>query len=252
MKYLFCIARYKDDRQKIFDRVFSPRNQEFCDKHGYKYVVIDNNQDLPPYRNHPSWYKMWVIRQLLNDGKLADGDTVTWMDADILYVKNDVPFESDKSLTISIDSGNSHCFGMGSLKMNDWSRNFIENITDDNRYNRLINKISKHDYFGTHSSFLAEFYEQAMYYYLCGIKRHSQISFFELDNYGWHTDVSNETVYTLDELYKNVQILGPEFNCTVWEGESDTTFNINKVDKDKVVLRHFAGGSDWNNYKNWI
>jgi hypothetical protein len=57
--------------------------------------------------------------------------------------------------------------------------------------------------------------------------------------------LDEDTVYSLDELNEHVQILPTEWNVTQMEGESNTDFNINKVRKEDVIIRHYAGGQQW-------
>jgi len=36
-KYLFVIAKYNDQRMNDFDAKISPRNKEYCERHGFIY-----------------------------------------------------------------------------------------------------------------------------------------------------------------------------------------------------------------------
>jgi hypothetical protein len=129
-------------------------------------------------------------------------------------------------------------------------------IVDENRYNSLHNQLTIHEKFGTYSSFWEQFYDQASWYSLSGIKRHSDKSFWEYPDYGWHSDktatgeVNEWCEYTLKELYDNVQLLPTAWNVTELEGESSCEFLINKVTKEDVIIRHFAGGQQWR--KEWF
>jgi len=251
-KILFVIAKYDGFKQKIFDEIISPRNASFCEKHGFKYVEIKNNIDLPLERYNPTWWKFTILRDLINSGKVSDGDIVTHIDADMYFVKEDVSLETDKSFSYAICSGNTHCMGWYSIKINDWSRNLINNILSEERFQKLYNKITIHDRFKTHSSFWHEFREQASWYSLAGIKRHSDKPFWEYSNNGFHSEPNEDVVYSLDDLEKHVSIFPTEWNVTEWENESACQFNINKVKREDVILRHFAGGQSWENIKNWI
>jgi hypothetical protein len=131
---------------------------------------------------------------------------------------------------------------MGSykLKINDWSINLINNILDEKLWQKK--KDDPH---------WQAFREQAAFYTLCGIVPHSWISFLELPNYGWHQNKTDDTRYSIDELHKNVQILGPEWNTTLLSeefmeiGPALMQYNITKSKKEDTIIRHFAGGQQW-------
>lgn len=239
------IANYPDQRQDFFKTYFSPRNKEYCNIHGYEYLEY-----LGPYksfRDHPTWWKFTIVRDLINDGTLKDGDTLTHIDADMCIHRLDLEYPTHKSFTYCIDSGNTHCMGNYSIRVDDWSRNMFDLLLDDNRYENLKDKITVHEYFGHSDSFWSIFREQASWYSLAGIKRHSNIPFYNLAHYGWHSDKDEWTVYSLEELYEHVQVLPTCWNVTEMPGESGCVFNINPVERKDVVIRHFAGGQPWRN-----
>jgi hypothetical protein len=251
-KILFVISQYTDYRQDIFNNIISPNNKKYCEKHNFKYVEIKNDKHIDLFRNNPTWWKFTIVRDLIDNNKVEDGDIISHIDADMYFVKDDVSLETTKSFSYSIDSGNTHCMGWYSIKINDWSKNLIKNILSEDRFKKLNDKVTIHDRFKTYSSFWYEFREQASWYSLAGIKRHSDKPFWEYPNNGFYSQYDENVVYSLDELEKNVEIFPTEFNVTEWENESSCQFNINHVRKDDVVIRHFAGGQDWNNVKNWI
>jgi hypothetical protein len=244
-KYLMVIANYPDQRQEFFKTYFSPRNEEYCTIHGYEY--LEYLGPYKPFRDHPTWWKFTIVRDLLNDGTLKEGDTLTHIDADMCIHRLDLEYPSHKSFTYCIDSGNTHCMGNYSIKVNEWSRNMFDLLLDDTRYDNLKDKITVHEYFGHSDSFWSIFREQASWYSLAGIKRHSNIPFYNLAHYGWHSDKDEWAIYSLEELYKNVQVLPTCWNVTEMPGESGCVFNINQVEKKDVVIRHFAGGQPWRN-----
>lgn len=252
-KTLFVISKYNDNRQKIFDEIISPRNKQYCEKHNFKYVEIKNETPLALIRNNPIWWKFFIIKDLVDKNKLNDGDIITALDADMYIVDIESKLYTNKSFTYSIDSGNTHCLGWYSLTINEWSKQLINNIVDEKRYIKLINKQTLHPRFNTYSSLWQIWAEQASWYSLAGIKRHSDISFWNLDNNGFNSEITEDVIYSIDELKQNVEILKTEFNVTEWEGESSCEFNINNnVKRENVIIRHFAGGQDWNNIYNWI
>jgi hypothetical protein len=251
-KFLFVIARYSDWRQEVFEKEISPRNQEFADLHGYEYVVYDNSVELPLYRQNPTWWKFSVLRDWLAEGKIADGDIFLHLDADMYIVKIDEDYPCTKSFSYCIDSGNTHCMGNYAIKINEWSRNLVDSILDDWRFSRLWNEMSVHEAFGTTSSFWHEFREQASWYSLAGIQRHSWVPFWDLTNSGFHTDKNQWTSYGLDELKEHVELIPTGWNVTEMPGETDGRFLINKVEREDVIIRHFSGGQPWriNEWKN--
>lgn len=252
-KILFVIAKYQDDRQKIFDRIISPRNAEYCIKNGYTYFEIKNDTPLDLVRNNPTWWKFSIVKEFIDSNAVNDGDIIAHIDADMYFVKDDVSIDPPRSFSYAIDSGNTHCMGWYSLKVNKWTRNLINNILSEERYQKLKDKISIHERFRTYSSFWNEFREQASWYSLAGIKRHSDLPFWEFPHNGFHSNFNEDVVYTLEELQEHVKVFETKFNVTEWEGESSCMFNINKLNnRSDVIIRHFAGGQNWRNVINWI
>lgn len=243
MKYLMVIASYNDNRQKFFEEYMSPRNKEYCQQHGYEYLEIRG--PLQKVRGSYTWLKFSKVIDLLNQGVLKQGDTLCHLDADMCIAKPELEYPSNKSFTYAIDSGNTHCMGNYCLKINDWSVKMVNLIMDEFRFMALNDVVTRHDFFGHYSSFWHEFREQASWYSLAGIKRHSNEPFWNLPNNGWHSDANKWTVYSLDELGEHVDVLPTEWNVTELESESECTFLINKVKKEDVIIRHFAGGQRW-------
>ena len=237
------MASYKDQKQQFFDKWISPRNAEYCKMHGFEYLEF--KEGLSPVRGNYTWLKFTIVRDMINSGKLKDGDILTHLDADMCVVKMDKLIETKKSFTYSIDSGNTHCMGLYSIKINDWSKNMINLILSDERFNKLYNKVTIHEAFGHASSFWHEFREQASWYSLAGIKRHSWEPFWNLPNCGFHSDKNEDTIYSLEELNDHVELLPTEWNVTELVGESNCQFNINKSNREDVIVRHFAGGQPW-------
>lgn len=249
-KYLLVIARYKDQRQDFFDTYISPLNKRYCEKWGFNYIEIRNDYPLQLFRGNPTWWKFTILRDMIESGQLKDGDIFTHLDADMIIVDFNKEYTCNKSFSYSIDSGNSHCMGNYSIKINDWSKNLVEQILSDERYKVLNERVTIHEAFGHYSSFWHEFREQASWYSLAGIKRHSWIPFTQLPDYGWHSAKDESTVFSLEELYENVEVLPAEWNVTEMDGETDGKFNINKSKKEDVIIRHFAGGQPWRT--EWI
>lgn len=242
-KYMVVLANYPDWRQEFFHTYMSPRNKEYCKIHNYEYLEYIGPQK--PFRDHPTWWKFTTVRDLITNGSVKEGDIITHIDADMCIHNLDIPYPTNKSFSYCIDSGNTHCMGSYSIRVNDWSQKMIDLILDEDRYNALNDVVSVHEHFGHTSSFWHEFREQASWYSLAGIKRHSGIPFYNLAHYGWHSTKNEWTVYSLEELYENVEILPTCWNVTEIPGESWCEFNINQVSKNDVIIRHFAGGQPW-------
>jgi len=241
-KILFVIANYPDWRQGFFEKHYSPRNKMFADIHGYEYLVSKGGA---LFRGNHTWSKFTIVRDMINDGTLKDGDKLLHLDADMRIDKFDQDYPCDKSFSYSIDSGNTHCMGNYAVNINEWSRNLIDMILSEERFLKLNDKISIHEHFGYKNSFWHEFREQASWYSLAGIKRHSSESFFNLLNYGWHSSKDDDTFYSIEELKKHVQVLPTEWNVTLLKEEVDSEFNINQKMKSETIIRHFAGGQIW-------
>lgn len=253
MKYLFVIAAYDDDRQNIFDRYISPRNVEYCEKWGFKYVEIRNEHGIAPIRGSYTWHKWNIIKELLDVKKLKNDDVIVNIDSDQYIVKLDFDFTTNKSFSYAIDSCNSHCNSLLSFRINDWTRKLISEVLSEERWERLKDEKTQHEGIPyKFDSFAREFKEQCMMYKLFGIKRHSNISFWNLPNNGWHSEVSKDTIFSLKELEENVEIWPTCYNVTSLEGEYEGMFFMNKCQRSDVITRHFAGGQPWKLINNWI
>ena len=238
---MFAIADYPGEKQDIFLNHLSPRNQAYCDYHGFEYRLITKGLK---FRDNYTWHKIFEIKRMLDEGELQDGDSVCNIDADMCILKGGksiFPAEG-KSYSYAIDNGNSHCWGWISFTINDWSRNMVNQIVDEDRWQRL--KSTKHGH---------EFREQAMWYALSGIVPHSWVPFPAMQHFGWHGYPTDELYYSLDELYDNVDIRSPEWNTTLLEEEQDDPvskslqiYNIVKSKKADTIIRHWAGGQPWN------
>ncbi len=247
-KYLMVIANYPDERQEFFEKYMSPRNKEYAKMHGYEYLEFKDNLAL--VRNNPTWWKFSVVKDLIDSNTIKENDIISHFDADMCMVKPEYEFTTNKSFTYVIDSGNTHCMGCYSMRINEWSKNTIDLILDEKRYKKLVDVKSKHEFLGYTNSFIEQFREQAAWYYLAGIKRHSDIPFWDLENFGWHSSKDEFTYFSLDDLYKNVEILPTKWNVTEMLGESHMLFDINKTHYKDVIIRHFASKQPWR--KEWF
>lgn len=249
MKYLFCMAEYNDQRQDFFNKYTSKRNKDYCKEMGYEYIELTSlprDKDGNVWRNNPTWLKHKLVRDWINSGVLKDGDTVAHIDADMAIVKY-LPMVTTKSFAYAIDSCNTHCMGFYVIKVNDWSARMLNSILDDGRYERMKNNITPpHQNLITKQPNWEIFREQAAWYTLAGIMTHSWESFLTMKNYGFHSAKSQETIYSLEELDKHVEILPPEWNVThIPEEDGNDRFYINPTLKQDTILRHFAAGRQW-------
>ncbi len=243
--YLLAIASYKEKwKQDFFDNVVSKRNKEYCELHNLEYIEI--TEGVKPVRGQYFWYKSFKQEEIINT-IMNNGDGLIFIDADAIIVdinKNLLPPEG-KDYAYAIDTGNTHCTGYFSLIKSDWTKQMFSLINSEDRYQALINKTSFHEGKKIENSFWQEFAEQASWYSLTGIKRHSNISFFDLPNYGFHSSKNEWTHYSLEDLNEHVHIFPPEYNVTELHGESVCLNYINKVKYKNVVIRHFSGGQKW-------
>jgi hypothetical protein len=141
----------------------SPKNQEYADKHGFEYLELREN--LYKYRGSYTWLKFTILEQMLEEGYIKDGDLITHLDADMCVAKTDIPYETTKSFSYSIDSGNTHCMGSFSMDWNDFcvpvNEDEIEDIDtilkyiSDVEYNKLLENERKvyEEYFSLEGMF---------------------------------------------------------------------------------------------------
>jgi len=231
-KYFLVIARYPNEKQAIFDNHISPINKRYCAKHGFEYVVIDNDYPLELIRDNPTWWKFSLVQDWIDSGRVKEGDIVTHFDADMVIVKDDKSYETSKSFSYAVDNGNTHCMGNYTVTVNEWSVDLIRRILDESLYQKL--KDTPH---------WQEFREQAAWYTLSGILPHSWISFFDMPNYGFHSTTSPDLHYSLE----------PEWDTTLLAEEAADPvsralqkYNIVKSRKEDTIVRHFAGRQPWN------
>jgi len=249
-KYTLCIASYNDYRQEFYEKFVKPNNQKYCLKYNIEY--IDFTENVRPIRENFIWVKTFKLSELQN--QLNEDDLIISLDADIAIFDHSIEFklESSKSFGYSIDSANTHNMGFHILRNNAFSQDLINELISEDRYTKYISNYTKLNNNESYSTFWKNFADQASWYSLAGIIRHSQTPFWNMEDYGWNSKIDGETFYSKDQLYKNVQILPSKFNVTELRGETEGNYNINKVPYFHVINRHFAGGQKFKKiwYKN--
>lgn len=243
MKYLLCIASYKDERQKHFVNYHSPRNKEYCKHHGFEYIEI---KDLSYLANDCKqraivWWRFFLIQKWIKIGFLKPGDIISQIDADICIVNGKQPLEPSKGkdFAYAIDSCNTHCMGVFSLRVTDWTIKMLDNLLDESRYQKYIK-----------TPFWQMFQEQACWYSLAGIKGTfadpKQPGWNTIKDLGWGSTKENEPIYPVKELKQHVEILPVEWNVTDWAKQSPYfRFPTKTENTDDVIFRHFAGTKNW-------
>ena len=166
--------------------------------------------------------------------EIIDGDTVMSIDADICVFDITKPFVTKKSFGYAIDSCNTHCMGAYTININEWSRKMINNMLDQEMYLRLKD-----------TPIWKMWNDQAAWYTIAGIKRHSWIPFRELENNGWHSNPNSDVKYSISDLEKHVELLPVEWNVTHVAGEGFNEYFINPSHRKDTIFRHFAGGPAW-------
>jgi hypothetical protein len=236
---LFQIAEYSDYRQNVFDEILSPRHQRYCDHQQIEYRVFRQKPETG--RPNPIWGKLWKMREIMKE--IQEGDVITVLDADMLIVDKETSLvpEEGKSLCYSIDCGNTQCFGWTSFRKNDWSQKVIDLLLDDERYEKYNS-----------DPLWKEWAEQASWYFLTGVPRHSWTPFMLMPNFGFHNyDYGDEKRLSLDEIFENTQLLSAEYNGTILEEEQEGVaqflqrYRINPIKRDDVKIRHWGGGQKW-------
>ena len=238
-KVLFVMVEYPDWRQQFFEKYMSPKNKAYAEKHGFEYIEmrkLPREPDGTFYRSNPTWLKHKVVHDWIQEGFLEDGDIVSHIDADICIFNDTESFEPapGKSFGYAIDSCNSHCMGAYTIRVNDWSREMLRHMLDDEFYGRMKND---HHW--------KSFREQAAWYTMTGTIYHSWVPFSDMPNYGFHSSPTRELKYTLEELEENVQVFPTEWNVTHIAGEGFNDYFMIPTVRQKTVFRHFAGGQRW-------
>lgn len=256
MKKIFLtMPHYTGERLSLYKKYMEPRNKAFCKLHDYKYVATSPDtltvtqllDGIAP-RDNFMFFRWKVIKDAIEAGTLKDGDIVTQFDCDVYIAQLKYNFETKKSFTYAIDSGNTHCLGIFSLRINEFTKRLIDAIICPQRHY----KCSRYPLFTENGNHDTLYYanDQHAYYHIAGIKPHSWKSFLDLPNYGFHSLTTPNTLFTLKELLDNVEVLGPEWNTThlveeTGDNGKPNTYDIVRTTRDQVIYRHFAGGQPW-------
>lgn len=230
---MVCYASYSGEKKDFFDTLTENNFKEYCNRNGFEFYMVKDKTKHSIDR-HPTWMSWQIIDDLLKSGDLVEGDKVFSLDADTCIVDMNADLSSSKSFSYAIDSCNTHCMGFYSIKIDDWSKQLIKNVLDESMYQKLKN-----------TPIWSMWNDQASIYELFGIKRHSWIPFTSLDNFGWHSSVSPDTKYTIEELKEHVDILPTEYNVTFVAGEGFNEYFVIPTPGKDTIIRHFAGSPKW-------
>jgi hypothetical protein len=256
MKKIFLsMPYYTGEKQELFESYIAPRNKQYCKIHGYRYLQTSLETAPPtqvfqnvPARDNIMFFRWKLLQDAINGGTLNDGDIINLFDCDVYIAHPKQLFETKKSFTYAIDSGNTHCMGIFSLKVNDFTRKLINGIVSQERYDVLSKLLLYKEDIKQEIPFYA--CDQHAFYHVAGIKPHSWVPFLEMPNYGFHSCKTDYTLFSVEELLENIEVLGPEWNTTHLVEETGTNgtpnmYDIVRTTKDKVINRHFAGGQSW-------
>ena len=251
-KIFFCMAEYPEPRQQFFVNCMSKANKKYSEIHDFEYMEflkLPREEDGSFWRGNPTWLKHKIVHDWIEEGFVEDGDIVSHIDADIAIADFTKPFEPSegKSFGYAIDSCNTHCMGAYTIRVNDWSRQMFRNMLDEDFYQRMKNNSSpEHKNPITGQPNWELFREQASWYTMTGLPLHSWEPFAKLPNYGFNSNPSSETIYSVEELLENVEIFPTEWNVThIPEEDGPDRFYINPTIKENTIFRHWAGGRVW-------
>jgi len=232
-KILLCYANYTGQKHDFIEKYTTRNFSEYCNLNNIEFLFVRDKSKFNIDR-HPTWMSWQIISNLIDSNYINNGDLISSIDADACIVKKDKLLFTNKSFGYAIDSCNTHCMGFYSLKINEWTKNLVKNVLDEERYQRLKEE-----------SMWKMWNDQASVYTIFGIQRHSWIPFNLLKDNGWHSDKSNDTIYTIDELHEHVEIMPTEYNVTHVTGEGFNEYFINPTQKKDIIIRHFAGSPNW-------
>lgn len=232
-KILLCYANYSGEKHEFIETYTSKNFTDYCSLNNIQFLFVRDTSKHNIER-HPTWMSWKIISDLIDSGSISDGDIISSIDADTCIVKKDASLFTSKSFGYAIDSCNTHCMGFYSLKINEWTKKLVKNVLDEERYQRLKD-----------TPIWKMWNDQASIYTLFGIQRHSWIPFDLLENNGWHSHKTSDTIYSIEELHEHVEIMPTEWNVTHVAGEGFNEYFINPTQKRDTVIRHFAGSPYW-------
>ena len=231
---LVCFAAYSGEKKDFFEKYTEPRFEKYAAFHGWETKIVKDYSRYELTRQHPTWMSWLIIADMLATGEITDGDNVMSIDADICVFDITKPFITKKSFGYAIDSCNTHCMGAYTIKINEWSRKMIDKMLDQDMYLRLKD-----------TPIWKMWNDQAAWYTITGIQRHSWIPFNQLDNNGYHVNRNPDIALTIQELEEHVEVFPVEWNVTHVTGEGFNEYFINPSHRRDTIFRHFAGGPAW-------
>lgn len=105
-----------------------PRFQKWCDRHGFKFVVIRDNVT----ERKPAWTKVFWLREYMPF--LNNGDIVAAIDSDVCLMDSRESPEFEKDFSVPMESTGALCMGFWSARVCEWTRRFIEEICCTERH----------------------------------------------------------------------------------------------------------------------
>jgi hypothetical protein len=196
-KFFLTLPNYTDWKLSAYQRYMAPRNKKYCELHGYRYLELPFSSNIRVFKGisdgeNVMFYRWKILKDAIEANKLNDNDIITMFDCDVFISQLNKKFETNKSFTYAIDSGNTHCMGIFSLRVNEFTRKLINAITSQERYDVLKTKHLYKEDIQQEVPFYAN--DQHAYYHVAGIKPHSWVSFLEMPNYGFHSCKTEHTV----------------------------------------------------------
>lgn len=217
-----------------------PRFLEYCEKNGFEFNEITTNV-AHPY--NLGFAKVFWVKNIIDS--LSDGDVITYMDIDCCIMDSSVPAIFDADFAVVKESTGVLCMGgTWSVRVSDWSKNFINAMCSDELQTK--NK-------GTHS--WETWHENDAIYHVLGLEWGQEMSTI---------GTRNTTSFAREELLEHVMILPVEWGTTFNPDDTpldDKCFWIYKIIAkyykperycpiDKCIVRHLSAGTMFEEWAN--
>lgn len=240
-KYFITYCDYIETHKAriIYETKTKPRFLKYCLIHGFEFIEINTNV-ASPY--NLGFAKVFWIKQNIENGKLKDGDIVTYMDIDCCILNFDIPPIFDADFSIVNESTGCLCMGgTWSIRISDWSKRFINEMCSP-----ILQEVNKN------LQSWNIWHENDAIYHILGVNWGQSMT---------EIGTRDTTPFTKDELNSHVKILGCEWGTTFSKDDTDLENSpyyykiIAKYAKpekelpiDKIIVRHLSGGQL---YEKW-